>query len=85
MLGGNRFHLGAHRGRGRTVASLLKLWSGGRSDRAGRRKGFVVFGYVLAAVARPLIGLAVAPWQVFAVRVGDRIGKGIRTVARATP
>src|SRR5262249_43406445 len=65
-----------------TSASLLKLWSGGRSDRAGRRKGFVVSGYALATVARGLLALATAPWQMFATRVGDRIGKGIRTAPR---
>jgi MFS family permease len=82
VLGGNRFHLGVIEGAADSAASLLKLWSGGRSDRAGRRKGFVLFGYALAAVTRPLIGLAVAPWQLFAIRVGDRIGKGVRTSPR---
>src|SRR5947209_20418923 len=82
VLGGNRLTLGVIEGAADSAASLLKLWSGGRSDRAGRRKGFVLFGYALAAVTRPLIGLAVAPWQLFAIRVGDRIGKGVRTSPR---
>ena len=63
VLLGNRFALGVIEGAADSVASLLKLWSGGRSDRAGRRKGFVLFGYSLAAVTRPLIGIIVAPWQ----------------------
>src|SRR5947209_12542983 len=79
---GNRFSLGVIEGAADSVASLLKLWSGGRSDRTGRRKGFVLFGYSLAAVARPLIGVIVAPWQLFLVRFGDRIGKGVRTSPR---
>jgi MFS family permease len=82
VLGGNRFYLGVIEGAADSVASLLKLWSGGRSDQAGRRKGFVLFGYSLAAVTRPLIGVIVAPWQLFALRVGDRIGKGVRTSPR---
>src|SRR5579863_9774587 len=82
MLGGNRFYLGVIEGAADSVASLLKLWSGGRSDQAGRRKGFVLFGYSLAAITRPLIGVIVAPWQLFAIRVGDRIGKGVRTSPR---
>ncbi len=82
VLGGNRFHLGVIEGLADSLASVLKLWSGGRSDRAGRRKGYVVFGYSLAAVTRPLIGVIVAPWQLFAVRIGDRIGKGVRTSPR---
>ena len=82
VLGGNRFHLGVIEGLADSVASVLKLWSGGRSDQAGRRKGYVVFGYSLAAVTRPLIGVIFAPWQLFAVRIGDRIGKGVRTSPR---
>lgn len=82
VLLGNRFYLGVIEGAADSVASLLKLWSGGRSDQARRRKGFVLFGYSLAAVTRPLIGVIVAPWQLFVVRVGDRIGKGVRTSPR---
>jgi MFS family permease len=82
VLLGNRFYLGVIEGAADSVASFLKLWSGERSDQAGRRKGFVVFGYSLAAGARPLIGVIVAPWQLFVLRVGDRIGKGVRTAPR---
>jgi MFS family permease len=82
VLLGNRFSLGVIEGTADSVASLLKLWSGGRSDLAGRRKGFIAFGYSLPAFARPLIGLVVAPWQLFVIRVGDRIGKGVRTSPR---
>lgn len=79
---GNRFDLGVIEGVAETVASLLKLWSGAWSDRRGRRKGFVVVGYALAAVTRPLIGVATVPWQVFASRTADRVGKGLRTSPR---
>ena len=84
VLGGNRFYLGIIEGVADSVASLLKLWSGAWSDRAGRRRGFVIFGYAIAAVARPLIGIVFAPWQLFVTRTGDRIGKGIRTSPRAS-
>lgn len=82
ILGGNKAYLGMVEGLADSVASFLKLWSGGRSDQSIRRKGFVVFGYSLAAVSRPLIGVALAPWHLFAIRIGDRIGKGIRTSPR---
>lgn len=82
VLGGNRFYLGVIEGAADSVASLLKLWSGGRSDQAGRRKGFVLFGYSLAAITRPVIGVVVAPWQLFLLRIGDRVGKGVRTSPR---
>jgi MFS family permease len=82
VLGGTKAQLGLIDGFAESISSLLKLWSGGRSDAAGKRKGFVLFGYSLAAIARPLIGLTWAPWQLFALRTLDRVGKGIRTAPR---
>jgi MFS family permease len=82
VLRGNRLYLGVIEGAADAVASFMKLWSGGRSDRAGRRKGFIVLGYCVPALARPLIGVIVAPWQLFAIRVVDRLGKGLRTAPR---
>lgn len=82
VLLGNRLYLGVIEGAADAVASFLKLWSGGRSDQAGKRKGFIVFGYCVPAVARPLIGLVVAPWQLFLIRVVDRVGKGVRSSPR---
>src|SRR6516162_8533462 len=82
VLLGNRFHLGVIEGVADAVASFVKLWSGGRSDQAGRRKGFIVFGYCVPALARPLVSVIVAPWQLFAIRVVDRVGKGLRTSPR---
>ena len=91
VLGGSKSMLGLIDGVGESVASLLKLWSGGWSDRAGTRKGFISFGYGVAVLARPLMALAGAPWHVFALRAIDRAGKGIRTsprdalIAESTP
>jgi MFS family permease len=82
ILSGNVLFLGVIEGAADSVSSLLKLWSGGRSDRVGRRKGFVVFGYALAALTRPLIGIINAPWQLLSIRISDRIGKGVRTAPR---
>jgi MFS family permease len=82
VLGGSKLDLGVIEGVADSTASLLKLWSGAWSDRAGRRKGFVVFGYALAALSRPLIGLATAPWHLFAARTADRFGKGVRSAPR---
>jgi MFS family permease len=81
-LGGNRFSLGVIEGIVDSASSIVKLWSGGWSDRIGSRKGLVVFGYALAAITRPLIGLVTAPWQLLAIRLGDRIGKGTRNPPR---
>ena len=82
VLGGNRFHLGIIEGFADSVASLLKLWSGAWSDQMGRRKDPVVIGYTMATVSRTLLAFVFAPWQLFAARILDRIGKGIRTAPR---
>jgi MFS family permease len=82
VLGGNKAWLGVIDGLAETASSLLKLWSGARSDTAAARKPFVVAGYGLAAITRPLIGLAGYPWQMLSLRVLDRVGKGIRTAPR---
>jgi MFS family permease len=81
-LGGNRFYLGLVEGLADSAGSLLKLWAGAWSDRTGRRRAPVIWGYALAAAARPVMGIVVAPWQLLAARAGDRIGKGIRTSPR---
>jgi MFS family permease len=82
VLGGNRFSLGVIEGIVDSASSIVKLWSGGWSDRLTSRKGIVLFGYALAAVARPLIGIITAPWQLLVIRMTDRIGKGIRNPPR---
>jgi MFS family permease len=74
--------LGAIEGVAESVASLLKLASGWLSDRSPTRKPLVVAGYGLASLVKPLIGLARSPGQVMAIRVADRVGKGIRTSPR---
>ena len=82
VLGGGAVTLGLMEGLADFAAALLKLWSGWWSDQAGDRKGFVVAGYSIAALGRPLLALATAPWQAVAIRVGDRVGKGLRTAPR---
>jgi hypothetical protein len=53
ILGGNRFVLGVIEGVVDSASSIVKLWSGGWSDRIGSRKGLVLFGYALAAITGP--------------------------------
>src|SRR5215207_8137828 len=74
--------IGLIEGAAESVSSLLKLFSGYFSDRRGRRKGLVVFGYALAGVMRPLLGFASSWHQVFVIRLADRVGKGIRSAPR---
>jgi MFS family permease len=77
-LGVGAAFLGLIEGIAESTASLVKLFSGWLSDRLGKRKGLVLFGYGLAAVARPLIAVSHAAWQVLLIRAGDRAGKGVR-------
>jgi len=74
--------LGAIDGTAEAASSFVKLWSGHRSDRGGARKGFVVVGYVLGALMRPLAGVAAAAWQLFGLRLAEQIGKGVRNPPR---
>jgi MFS family permease len=75
--------LGLIEGVADTVSNLLKLWSGRHSDLYNRhRKPYVVFGYLLSNLARPLIGVSGSWLAVLAIRVTDRIGKGVRTAPR---
>ena len=81
-LGASPKAIGVVEGVAESVSSLLKLFSGYFSDKTGRRKGLVVFGYGLASVVRPLLALATTWYQVLAVRFTDRVGKGLRSAPR---
>jgi MFS family permease len=74
--------IGVIEGVAEATASLLKLFSGAWSDRAGKKKPLVLLGYGVSALARPLVGFAGSWLHVLAVRVVDRIGKGVRTSPR---
>lgn len=65
-----------------TTASLMKIYSGALSDRMGTRKWITVAGYALSACSKPFLYFANAWSWVLAVRVADRLGKGIRTAPR---
>ncbi|HYE66869.1 MAG TPA: MFS transporter [Pyrinomonadaceae bacterium] len=81
-LGASPVVIGVIEGAAESVSSLLKLFAGYLSDRRGRRKGLVVFGYALASCARPLLAFATSWYQVLAIRLTDRVGKGIRSAPR---
>ena len=52
VLGGSKVHLGFMEGAAEAISSLVKLWSGARTDQTGRRKGLVVVGYTIAVATR---------------------------------
>jgi len=70
--------LGAIDGIAEATANFAKLFSGRLSDRSLRRKPWVMAGYGLAALSKPLFPLAASAPAVMAARFADRVGKGIR-------
>jgi MFS family permease len=82
VLGVGVGFVGVIEGIAESTTSLFKLVSGWLSDRLRKRKVLVVLGYLLASVARPLIALTTAGWQVLGLRFVDRVGKGIRGAPR---
>jgi MFS family permease len=81
-LGASARAIGVIEGAAESISSLLKLFAGYLSDRLGQRKVLVVSGYALAALARPLLAFATSWHHVLAIRLTDRIGKGIRSAPR---
>jgi MFS family permease len=82
VLGASASFIGTIEGAAESVASLLKLASGWWSDRASKRKPLVLLGYGIASFIRPLTAIAQSAGQVLAIRLTDRVGKGIRTTPR---
>ena len=81
-LGAGYAVVGLVEGSSEATTSIVKVISGWYSDRLSRRKPFVVAGYLPTAVLKPLLYFVQTPLQVIAIRVPDRIGKGIRGAPR---
>ncbi|WP_223177100.1 MFS transporter [Sphingomonas rhizophila] len=74
--------MGALDGVAEATANMAKLASGHLSDRGRRRKPWILLGYGMAALSKPLFPLATSALPVFGARFIDRIGKGIRGAPR---
>jgi MFS family permease len=84
-LGATPALLGFIDGLAEGISSGLRWLGGSLSDRFGRRKPFVLAGYALSAVSKPVMGLAQVwlGWPLLlAGRCSDRLGKSLRTAAR---
>ena len=82
VVGASTVAVGLIEGIAEATAAIAKVFSGGLSDRIGKRKLLVAIGYGLAAITKPVFPLASTVWQVLAARFVDRIGKGIRDAPR---
>ncbi len=81
LLAGPRA-MGLIEGIAEATASLLKLFSGVIFDYTQRARPWIVFGYGIAGLGRPLIAL-VSNWPfLLLLRFTDRVGKGLRTSPR---
>jgi MFS family permease len=74
--------LGAIDGIAEATASFAKLASGRLSDRSRKRKPWVLVGYGLAALSKPLFPVAQGAAELMGARFADRVGKGIRGAPR---
>ncbi len=81
-LGASNAFIGLVEGAADFVSNVLKYLTGLIADRRPRLKPLVLVGYGISTVIRPLVAFALAPWHVLVIRVGDRVGKGIRSSPR---
>jgi sugar phosphate permease len=74
--------IGLIEGVAEATASLFKLFSGVIVDRTKKTKPWIVIGYLLAGIGRPLIAFASSWFGVLLIRFTDRLGKGLRSSPR---
>ena len=82
VLGSSMAVVGLIEGIAELTAGVLKGYVGNLSDKLRKRSIFVVIGYSISALSKPLPGIFPSIGVVAASRTTDRIGKGIRTAPR---
>ena len=82
LPGSSRAVLGLIEGTAEALSYALRAVSGIFSDKFRKRKMFVLVGYALSNAVKPLFAVARVPFDVFVIRVSDRVGKGVRTSPR---
>src|SRR5207253_6578305 len=78
-LGASVVVLGLVEGIAKATQNIVQGLSGWVSDKLKQRKSIALIGYALAAVAKPLMGLASAWPGVLGARALDRLGAGSRS------
>jgi len=81
-LGASMAVIGIVEGIAEVTAGLFKGYFGRLSDKLHKRSLFVVLGYTLSSIVKPLPGLIPNIWTIVSFRIVDRLGKGIRTAPR---
>lgn len=81
-IGAGPGQLGIIEGIAESMAAAMQLVSGRLADRFSRRKPFVIAGYTIANLAKPLLAIASSWWHVLFIRFADRTSKGLRSAPR---
>lgn len=82
LPGSSVFFLGIIEGVAEALGYGVRAISGFFSDKLGKRKSIVLAGYGISNITKPFFGIANSTIEAFAIRIIDRVGKGIRTVPR---
>jgi MFS family permease len=82
VLHASKTYIGLIEGVAESTASILKVFSGWLSDRLGKRKFIVFWGYGISVFSRPILATATSWIDVLVYRFTDRVGKGVRTAPR---
>jgi MFS family permease len=81
-LGAGGTVVGLIDGFAQATQNIVQGFAGALSDRLQKRKSVALFGYFLAAISKPLMGLAATWPTVFGARLLDRLGAGTRSAPR---
>jgi MFS family permease len=82
VLHASKTSIGVVEGIAESTASILKVFSGWLSDRLGKRKALIFWGYGISVFSRPILASATSWMHVLVYRFTDRVGKGVRTAPR---
>ena len=82
LPGSGRDILGAIEGLAEALSYDMRAVSGIFSDKFRKRKALVLIGYSLSNVVKPLFAFAQTALDALAIRITDRVGKGVRTAPR---
>ncbi len=82
VLHANGSIVGLVDGFAQATQNIVQGFSGAVSDHLQKRKPIALLGYLLAALAKPVMGLATVWEALFAARLVDRTGAGMRSAPR---
>jgi len=82
VLGLSPAAIGLIDGASKTVEGFTKGIGGILAQRFGHSRRFMLAGYTVSSVAKPLHAFAGSFWGVLGLRITDRVGKGMRSAPR---